>query len=288
MPPNSDHTPPASLGVEARVVGYAGEVARLVTRETPVETPVNIVYAPVPFAVMMATPRDLEDFAVGFSLTEGIIDAKSDIRSVAIEPVDNGLRAIVTLSSDKMQRHLARARNIAGRTGCGVCGIDDLKSLPQAGKREGRDISLGMAAIERALNELESAQPLNDLTRAVHAAAWCGLNGGLIAVREDVGRHNALDKLIGALVRGDHDPTGGFVLITSRCSFEMVEKAAVFGARAVVAISAPTSLAIERAQLHDMTLVAIARRDNAMIFSGERRVLKSAPMAFEKASAPHI
>ncbi len=272
MPPNRIDLPPTSLAVIGQARGYGGDDARLIERATPVETPVNIVYAPVPFAVMMATPADLEDFAVGFSITEGIIDAMSDIRSVEIEAVSDGLRAVVTLSSERMQRHLARARNIAGRTGCGVCGIDDLKSLPLARSPSGPEITLDMAAVGAALTSLESRQPLNDLTHAVHAAAWCNLAGAAILVREDVGRHNALDKLIGALARGGHSPADGFVLITSRCSFEMVEKAAVFGARAIVAISAPTSLAIDRARLHGMTLIAIARRDGAMVFSGEQRI----------------
>ena len=272
MPPNSG-LPPAAIAAPAQAVDYAGARPRALARSVPVETPVNIVYAPVPFAVMMATPQDLEDFAVGFSFTEGVIDSIADIRSIEIETVEGGLRTVVTLASDKMQRHLARARNIAGRTGCGVCGIDDIKSIPMAKAQTRPDIKLRMEAIGRALDQLEQRQPLNDATRAVHAAAWCTLDGEIAVVREDVGRHNALDKLIGALLRQAISPASGFVLITSRCSFEMVEKPAVFGARAIVAISAPTSLAIERAKAHDMTLMAVARRDGAMIFSGAERTI---------------
>ena len=243
------------------------------TRSTPVETAVNIVYAPLPYAVMMATPADLEDFAAGFSLTEGVIDSVDEIRSIEVEPQERGLRLVVTLGAERMQRHLARTRNMAGRTGCGLCGIDDLSALPAA-RVSGRERGpLRLSSVQRALAQLPAHQPLNDLTHAVHAAAWCDAQGALVAAREDVGRHNALDKLIGALTRAGTDAGDGFILITSRCSFEMVEKAATFGAGAIVAVSAPTSLAIERAQAHSMTLVAIARADGAMCFAGAERVI---------------
>ena len=260
-------------------LGFADLRMPALTRAVPVETPVNIVYAPVPFAVMMATPADLEDFAYGFSFTEGVVSAASDIRSVEIEEEERGLRLVVTLAGDKMQSHLSRARNIAGRTGCGLCGIDDLKSLPRARAQAGAAPVIDKAAIARALAALEKSQPLNALTHAVHGAAWCGLDGALHAVREDVGRHNALDKLIGALLRASAKPDAGFFLITSRCSFEMVEKAAAFGARALVAISAPTSLALERARDYGMTLIAVARADGALIFNGGDRIATSGAAA---------
>ena len=253
-------------------LSFSNTHAPHITRSLPVETPVNIIYAPVPFAVMMATPADLEDFAYGFSFTEGVIERAADIRSVAVEEEPRGLRLIVTLAGEKMHAHLARARNIAGRTGCGLCGIDDLKSLPRACVQNGDAPVIGKAAIARALASLEKSQPLNALTHAVHGAAWCALDGALQAVREDVGRHNALDKLIGALLRANAKPEDGFFLITSRCSFEMVEKAAAFGARALVAISAPTSLALERAIAYGMTLIAVARADGALVFNGQERI----------------
>ena len=230
------------------------------------ETAVNIVYAPVPYAVMMASPQDLQDFAIGFSLTEGIIDQVSDIRSVAIEPEERGLRLIVTLASSSLTRHLGRSRAMSGRTGCGLCGIDDFANLPQARSpvQSGAPIALG--AIHRALTALAAAQPLNAATHAVHAAAFANASGALEIVREDVGRHNALDKMIGAALAAGIDPASGFVLITSRCSFEMVEKAAIFGAGLIVAISAPTSLAVERANIHGMGLMAVARSDSGLVF----------------------
>ena len=269
----SDVQRPRTVSAAAARLGFADARALRVTRDVPVETPINIVYGPVPFAVMMATPADLEDFAYGFSFTEGVISAASEIRSVAIEEEERGLRLIVTLAGEKMQAHLARARNIAGRTGCGLCGIDDLKSLPHARAPTGEAPLIDKASVARALGELDRSQPLNALTHAVHGAAWCGLDGAVQAVREDVGRHNALDKLIGALFRAGAKPDQGFFLITSRCSFEMVEKVAAFGARMLVAISAPTSLALERASAYGMTLIAVARADGALIFNGQNRVV---------------
>lgn len=261
------------LPAAATRLSFSDARVQRLTRNVPVETPVNIIYAPVPFAVMMATPADLEDFAYGFSFTEGVIGAASDIRSVQIEVEERGLRLVVTLAGDKMQAHLARARNIAGRTGCGLCGIDDLKSLPRAHAQDGVAPVIDNAAIARALADLEKSQPLNALTHAVHGAAWVALDGTLQIVREDVGRHNALDKLIGALLREGRKPDAGFFLITSRCSFEMVEKCAAFGARTLVAISAPTSLALERARAYGMTLIAVARTDGALIFNGHDKIV---------------
>ena len=236
-------------------------------RDCAVEVPVNIVYAPVPYAVMMATPQDLHDFALGFSVSEGVIDGPADIRSIDIEEAERGLRLVVTLASDKLQRHLARNRTLAGRTGCGLCGVDDLGALPVARAPAHGPGHLLLSSVRRALLALEDRQTLNRLTHALHGAAFADHAGALLVVREDVGRHNALDKLIGALLSAGVDPASGFVVITSRCSYEMVEKAAVFGARALVAVSAPTTFAIERAQANAMTLLALARADGAICFT---------------------
>ncbi|HEV2573811.1 MAG TPA: formate dehydrogenase accessory sulfurtransferase FdhD [Beijerinckiaceae bacterium] len=274
MPPSDDQKRPAFMRSRTRTFDYTDAISDAGMRSVPVETAVNIVYAPVPYAVMMATPQDLEDFAIGFSFTEGMIDGVEDIRDIAVEEDERGLRLIVSLAADKLQRHLARARKIAGVTACGVCGIDDLASLPQV-KRRFPGAALRANAISTALGQLRKHQPLSVETAATHAAAWCAPNGAIRAVREDVGRHNALDKLIGHLLREKADPSDGFVLITSRCSFEMVEKTAVFGASALVAISAPTSLAIERANAYGMTLVAIARADGAMVFGNAGKIIST-------------
>lgn len=271
--PQNDLSFRAAQPVEVERFTFAG-VRHADLRAAAVETPVNIVYAPIPFAVMMCSPQDLEDFAIGFSFTEGVIDGIDDIRSVVVEedPEQRGLRLVVSLASDKMQRHLARARNISGRTGCGVCGIDDLSAMPCARAIASPPFMLEAVAISRALNDLVARQTLNAQTGATHAAGWCRADGEVLVVREDVGRHNALDKLIGRLLQDRVDPATGFFVITSRCSFEMLEKVAAFGARAVVAISAPTSLAIERARMHGVTLVASARNGGAVIFNGAENV----------------
>ncbi len=241
-------------------------------RALAVEMPVNVVYAPIPFAVMMTTPQDLEDFAYGFSLTEGIIDGPQDIRSVAVEEADGGLKLVISLASDKMQRHLARGRNIAGRTGCGLCGIDDLSAMPKAKQSNHAAQIVSLDAINHALDGISPAQTLNRTTQSVHAAAWCDMRGNIVAIREDVGRHNALDKLIGASLRNGFQPDDGFLLLTSRASFEMIEKAAIFGARTVVNISAPTSLAVRRARENGITLIAMARNGSALIFNGAENI----------------
>ena len=270
--PLNDVKPSVSVAVER--IGLRNGVREASVREAAAETPVNIVYAPIPFAVMMCSPQDLEDFAIGFSFTEGIIDGIADIRGVIVEEDEEqrGLRLVVSLAADKMQRHLARARNISGRTGCGVCGIDDLNAMPCARAITAPAFELTTRAIDRALSELVGLQKLNEATGAVHAAAWCNPVGEVLAIREDVGRHNALDKLIGHLLRTGVDPGSGYFTITSRCSFEMLEKVAAFGARAVVAISAPTALAVERARMHGVTLVALARNERALVFNGGEHV----------------
>jgi FdhD protein len=262
MPPNE-----GALETPARTyrydVGAAGEAQN---RAVPVETPINFVYGGVPFAVMVATPADLEDFAFGFSLTEGVIEKPDDVRDIEIERGAKGVTVRVALKGDSLRAHLSRSRAISGRTGCGLCGIEDLANLPVVRRLPPRP-PVDPAAIQRSLRELERAQPLNDATHAVHAAGWFGLDGALIALREDVGRHNALDKLIGALARIGASPDNGFIVITSRCSFEMVAKAAWFGASTLVSISAPTSLAIERARDCGMTVIAVARSDSALLFT---------------------
>ena len=215
---------------------------------------------------MMATPNDLEDFATGFALTEQIADSLNDIRGVEVEKVDDGWKLKIAISGERLQAHLARGRAMSGRTGCGLCGIEDFSQMPSPRPPLQTRAPIAPDAIRAALSELEAQQPLNQATRAVHAAAWCERNGAIVLVREDVGRHNALDKAIGALARRAVAPDSGFFVITSRCSFEMVAKAAIFGAGTLVSVSAPTSLALERAQRFGVRVIAVARRDQALCF----------------------
>lgn len=264
---------PTAAEAPMEVISFEDSATRQGTRAIPSEVPVNLVYGGIPFAVMMTTPSDLEDFAFGFSLTEGIIQHPEDIRGVRVEPEERGLRLAIELTAHRLHEHLARKRALSGRTGCGLCGIDDLKVLPQARLPQGVAPSLALSAIRSALLGLDREQALNQVTRAVHAAAWAELDGSIKCVREDVGRHNALDKLIGSIVRAGTRPESGFIVVTSRCSFELVEKVAAFGARTLVAISAPTSLALERARHNDMTLIGIARRDSIAVFHGMDRIV---------------
>ncbi|OAS22574.1 formate dehydrogenase accessory protein FdhD [Methylobacterium platani] len=270
MPPSSGVA--TSQSVPTRVVAYGRGAEREGMRPLAVEMPVNVVYGDVPYAVMMTTPADLEDFAYGFSLTEGIVAGAEEIRGAAVEAGEGGLRLVVDLAPGRLREHLARKRVLSGRTGCGVCGIDDLKDIPKADRHAAEGVTVSLGAVERALQALDDLQVLGRETRAVHAAAWADRDGTILAVREDVGRHNALDKLIGALLRAGTRPEDGFLVITSRCSFEMVEKAASFGAAILVAISAPTSLAVERAARHGLTLAAIARHDTVTLFTAPERL----------------
>ena len=265
---NAPAQPPASAAVKAEPLrfGAAAEGARAI--EVAVETPINIVYGNMPYAVMMASPSDLEDFVTGFSLTEGIVRGADEIRGIAVEPKDEGVIVTVELAPGRFREHLARRRNLSGRTSCGLCGVETIEEIPMADAATRASRAVSASAIEAALAALDKHQPLNQLTRAVHAAAWCDGSGAILAVREDVGRHNALDKLIGARLRAGADASEGFLLVTSRASFEMVEKAAIFGAGTLVAISAPTSLAIERARHLGLTVAAVARRDGCIVFTG--------------------
>jgi len=254
--------------VAASRVHFQPGASVLQRQHVAVEVPVNLVYGTIPYAVMMASPDDLQDFAAGFSLTEGLIRNVNEIRSVAVRPEDDGIIVDVTLEPGPFRRHLARRRTLTGRTACGACGIETIAELPRADTGPLRRIAISADAILASLLALEERQPLNALTRSVHAAAWCDRDGRIVTVREDVGRHNALDKLIGAVLRAGGDPADGFILITSRASFEMIEKAAIFGTGTLVSISAPTSYAVARAETLGLTLVSIARRDGAVVFAG--------------------
>jgi len=239
-------------------------------RELAEERAVGLCFEDVPFAVLMATPRDIVDLAYGFALTEGIATAR-EIASVTTENTPEGLRVDIVRALGA-QRRLPRARAIESRSGCGVCGTSRLRDAVRTLPQVPAGIPVTRAAIMRALAGLEAGQVLGQRTRATHAAAFADCDGQVRLLREDVGRHNALDKLAGAIVRGGVEAGAGFVVITSRCSFEMVEKTARIGAPLLVAVSAPTSLAIERAEAAGLTLVALARADGFEIFTHAERV----------------
>ena len=223
------------------------------------EVPVALVYNGISHAVMMATPADLEEFALGFSLSEGIIARAADCYDIEIEEGQDGISVHLEIASAAFVGLKERRRTLAGRTGCGLCGVDSLRqvhrSLPVVAPARG----LHADGVRRALAAIGAEQPLNRLTGAFHAAAWCGMDGGLRLVREDIGRHNALDKVIGAMARTQARPAEGFLLVTSRVSFEMAQKAIMAGVPALVGMSAPTSAAIALAEQAGMTLLAFAR-----------------------------
>ncbi|MFO1188369.1 MAG: formate dehydrogenase accessory sulfurtransferase FdhD [Alphaproteobacteria bacterium] len=238
-----------------------------------VETPVALAYNCQSHVVMMASPRDLTDFAYGFSIAEGIVASRDEILSVETAPRGAGIRLSITIPEPRARALAARPRNMEGRTGCGLCGIADiaqaLRPLPIAATA-GR---LPAATLIAALAALPETQALNRETGAMHAAAFAAPDGRLVCVREDVGRHNALDKVIGAVARQGLDPAGGFVVVTSRCSMEMVQKTATFGCPVLVAISAPTSLAIELAEQSNLTVAAFARGARLNLYTHPERIV---------------
>jgi FdhD protein len=240
-------------------------------RDVAEEVPLAISYNGFAHAVMMGTPRDLEDFATGFSMAEGVISRLDDIKGIDTAAQDDGIAILITLTPAALHRYLARrrARSLRGHTSCGVCGVEDLaqlQALPLPRLRA-RVHQVEPAALAAAMDKLHAFQPLSARTHGAHAAAWVGLDGGLGLVREDVGRHNALDKLVGAALRAGHDFSDGFCLITSRCSYEMVQKAVAAGMPALVAISAPTALAIRTAQSAGLTLLTLDRGGGSLIYA---------------------
>ncbi|HET7249174.1 MAG TPA: formate dehydrogenase accessory sulfurtransferase FdhD [Gemmatimonadales bacterium] len=236
------------------------------------ETPVVIVYNAIPHVVMMTSPADLEDFVLGFSITEELIRTPADLQEVKVIRYGQGIEVQTTVDDACAAVIASRVRRLSGRTGCGICGTDSIDAVMKTPHpvRAGRPVH--PKAIERALAGLAERQQLNAVSGSVHAAAWAGVDGVVADVREDVGRHNALDKLIGALLRRGVDPETGFILVTSRASFEMVQKAAVFGAPLLAAISGPTGLAVRVAEQSQMTLVGFARGDRLTIYTHPERV----------------
>ena len=241
-------------------------------RAIPEETAVAFTFNTASYAVMMATPQDLEDFAFGFSLTEGVVSSCDAIESVELVEEDIGIELRIWLKAPHAAEFLGRRRKMAGPTGCGLCGIESLVEAmrPPPKVREGLVVTPDQ--IMTAIECLFPLQVLNRESRAVHAAGFWAQNRGLAAVREDVGRHNALDKLAGALVRERTKADQGIVLLTSRVSVEMVQKSAAIGAPIIVAISAPTALAVRMADAAGITLAAIARKDGFEVFTHAHRV----------------
>lgn len=247
---------------------------RAVTRTLPEEVPVAVSFNGTTLAVMMCTPADIEDFAHGFAFTEGVIASPREVESFELIDHPKGIEARFWLADDKAKALAARHRQMAGPVGCGLCGIDSLEQavrpLPHVGQPP---VALDRDEIAAATEALRGHQPLHDQTRAVHAAGFLRPGDGLVLAREDVGRHNALDKLIGALALSGQDASGGAIVLTSRVSVEMVQKAAMARCPVIVAASAPTVLALRLAEEAGITLAAFARAGAFDLYSHPDRIV---------------
>ncbi len=283
MPVLAEPAPRIGLSEAAEMIGVARRPAERVSAESSQtitatiadEVPVALVYNGLSHAVMMASPVDLAPFALGFSLSEGLLASPEELLDLEIVPVGagsgaGGFEIRMRIIARRFAGIQDRRRVLTGRTGCGLCGIDSLaQAVPVLPVIES-DVTVELAAIRAALAALPARQTLNRAAGAVHAAAWADLEGGLVAVAEDVGRHNALDKLIGTMA-SVRPP--GFLLLTSRCSFELVAKAVTVGMPILVAISAPTGLALDMAERAGLTVVALARADAMTIYTHPNRIL---------------
>ena len=242
------------------------------------EVPVALVFNGISHAVMMASPVHLEDFALGFALTEGLIDHPSQLYGVEVIHQPNGIELQLDVAAQTEARLKERRRSMAGRTGCGLCGADSLAhvklALPQA-----PEVPIDIDAMHRAHAHMRALQPLKQQTGATHAAAWSNVQGEITLLREDVGRHNALDKLIGALFKPPTNLREGFICITSRASFEMVQKTVMAGAGALTAVSAPTRLAVELAEQHNLALAGLVRGQTFTAYSHVTRFTTSQPIS---------
>ena len=242
------------------------------------EVPVALVFNGISHAVMLASPLDLEDFALGFALTEGLIANRSELYGIDVLPVANGIEVRLEVASATAFRLKERRRNLSGRTGCGLCGTESLDQVLRAMPTVDRPVTIETSAAARSLRAMASGQPMQRLSGAAHAAAWCDRSGRVVLLREDVGRHNALDKLIGALVTAASPTVDGFVAVTSRASVEMVQKTLMAGASMLVAVSAPTALAVRVAAAHGLALAGFARGDDLVCYvAPERFGLVAAP-----------
>jgi FdhD protein len=235
------------------------------------EVPVALVYNGVSHVVMMATPTDLNDLALGFSLSEGILESPAQLLDYELLQREQGLELNLTIAAEAFAKLKDRRRNLTGRTGCGLCGIESLAQAIPAPARISQEWNVSHQAIAVAVESLGSTQLLKGKTGGVHGAAWCSLQGDIELLREDVGRHNALDKLLGSLHHNAHS-AHGFVLVTSRASYEMVAKVASHNIPLLAAVSAPTSLAIEQAEDAGVTLVAYAQAKRQVVFTHSHRL----------------
>jgi len=271
----SDQSPPVARPVSPAPVRrlWRDGRAEATTQLLAEEAPVALVFNHISHAVMLATPADLADFGLGFALGEGIIGRPDELLDLEVGPAGEGFEVRMAIALDRFAALKDRRRNLVGRTGCGICGVDSVEQALRQVPRIEADWTLPIAAVHAALDALPTVQTANRATGALHAAAFADREGRLLLAREDGGRHNALDKLIGALARAGMNSADGFVIITSRCSVEMVQKAAMAGVPVLVAISAPTMLARRTADDCNLTLLALARADSLLAVTHGERLL---------------
>ncbi|MGY1457643.1 MULTISPECIES: formate dehydrogenase accessory sulfurtransferase FdhD [unclassified Luteimonas] len=265
--------PTATGNVLRPVERWRDGAVQLLDDHVAEEVPVAFVYNDEPFAVMMATPVDLADFATGFALSEGIVERADDVAIEHIREFIEGIEIRLRIPAGRAEALALRRRSMSGRSGCGVCGSELLEAALRYPLPVASEVEVTTAALRRALGGLRAAQEITALTGAAHAAGWAALDGELLLAREDVGRHNALDKLIGAMHAAGHDSANGFLVVTSRASYEMAMKAASAGIGFMAAISAPTALAISLAERANLTLIAFARDDGQAVYAHGRRLL---------------
>ncbi|HEX7914700.1 formate dehydrogenase accessory sulfurtransferase FdhD [Rudaea sp.] len=251
------------------------------------EMPIAFVYNDRPHAVMMATPSDLEDFALGFSLSEAIIDDAAQFGEVEVVEALAGIELRIAIAEEKAAKLEDRVRELTGRTGCGLCGAQTLDAAVRHPPAVAAAPDVSETALQRALAEMQALQVVTVATGAAHAAAWADLDGHIVLLREDVGRHNALDKLIGAMQRAGIDPRSGFLIVTSRASYELVMKAATVGIGFLAAVSAPTALAIALAKETNLSLIGFARADGCVVYAhGERFIADTSTTAGVRRGKP--
>lgn len=257
---------------ESRVERWRGHQRTVQPDFVAEEVPIALVYNDQPHVVMLMTPTNIEDFALGFSITEGIIQEPNELLSVRTYNRSNGIEVRLEIPESRFSCLAGKGRNLTGRTGCGLCGASTLQQAVRPTEAVQGDLSVLESELIHALSKINQLQSLNRLTGAVHAAAWVLPEQGIQYVREDIGRHNALDKLIGLLLRLGKDPAAGFVIVTSRASYEMVQKTASVGITLLVAMSAATGLAIRLADEASLTLIGFARDSQYVVYTHPRRL----------------
>ena len=251
--------------------------------QVPEEVPLAVQFNSQNYAVMMGTPADFEDFALGFAIAEGIIAPAADVTGILVLPTEQGYAIDLSLPEEKINRSRMAKRSLEGRTGCGLCGIEDMKDAIRMPGHALPAVPLRPQAVARAYEQLPAHQPMSRVNRTVHAAAWCSVDGEILLSREDVGRHNALDKLIGSIAAAGVDRADGFVAVTSRASYEMVHKTASAGIGLLAAVSAPTALAVRTAEAAGLVLAGFVRGGRAVVYSHAGRVTGAAALAVPSA-----